>query len=132
VTLIGNLGKDVEMRFTPSGSPVATFSIATNRKFKDKSGELKEQVDWFSIVAWNKTAELCNQFLQKGSSVFIVGRLSNRSWDGQDGQKRYRTEIIANQVIFMGGKKSGGNSNADEAPIGDEDGGDITIQDIPF
>jgi single-strand DNA-binding protein len=101
VMLIGNVGKDPEMRFTPGGSPVTSFSVATNRTFNTPEGEKKQETDWFNVVAWNKLAEQCNQFLTKGKLVYVEGRLHNRSWDGADGQKHYRTEVIANQVTFL-------------------------------
>ena len=104
VMLIGNLGQSPEMRFTPSGSPVTTFSVAVNRKYT-QDGQTKEETEWFNVVAWNKQAETCNQYLSKGAQVYIEGRLYTRSWDGQDGQKHYRTEVIASQVLFLGGKR---------------------------
>jgi single-strand DNA-binding protein len=101
VMIIGNVGKEPEMRFTPNGKPVTSFSVATNRVYSSAAGERKEETEWFNIVVWNKLAELCNQFLGKGRLVYIEGRMQNRSWDGQDGQKHYRTEVIAEQVIFL-------------------------------
>ncbi len=101
VMIIGNVGSDPEMRFTPAGSPVTSFSVATNHVFKSPEGEKKQETDWFNVVAWNKLAEQCNQFLTKGRLVYVEGRLRNRSWDGTDGQKHYRTEVIANQVSFL-------------------------------
>ncbi len=100
VMIIGNVGKEPEMRFTPSGKPVTSFSVACNDKFGDK-----EITEWFNIVAWNKTAELCNQYLTKGQQVFVGGRLQTRTWDGDDGVKHYKTEVIANKVVFLGAKK---------------------------
>jgi single-strand DNA-binding protein len=125
VMLIGNLGSDPEMRFTPSGSPVTSFRIATNRVYNTPDGERREETDWFTIVTWSRLAETCNQYLTKGQKVYCEGRLHTRSWDGQDGQKHYRTEIIANQVIFLDRK----------APtMGSEDAetGEIEPQDLPF
>jgi len=101
VMLIGNVGKDPEMRFTPNGSPVTSFSVATNRVFNTPEGEKKQETDWFSVVTWSKLAELCNQYLTKGKLVYVEGRLQTRTWDGTDGQKHSRTEVIANQVIFL-------------------------------
>lgn len=112
--IIGNLGSDPEMRFTPSGSPVTTFSLACNRKFQQE-GQTKEETEWFNIVAWNKQAESCNQYLNKGSQVYVEGRLHTRSWDGQDGQKHYRTEVIASQVIFLD-KRQGGQKETEDYP----------------
>jgi single-strand DNA-binding protein len=108
VMLIGNVGKDPEMRFTPNGSPVTSFSVATNRVFNTPEGEKKQETDWFSIVTWSKLAELCNQYLTKGKLVYIEGRLQTRNWDGADGQKHFRTEVVANQVIFLDRAGAGG------------------------
>ena len=101
VMIIGNVGTDPEMRFTPNGNPVTSFSVATNRTYNTPDGGKKEETEWFSVVAWNKLAENCNQFLGKGRRVYVEGRLRTRSWEGQDGQKHYRTEVIANQVLFL-------------------------------
>lgn len=101
VSIIGNLGSDTEMRYAPSGKPVTTFRVAVNTRYKDNQGESKEETEWFSIVAWGKTAELCNQYLHKGSLVYVEGRNRTRSWGGQDGQKHYKTELIANKVLFL-------------------------------
>jgi single-strand DNA-binding protein len=101
VMLIGNLGSEPEMRFTPNGNPVTTFRVATNRSYSTPEGERKEETEWFTVVAWGKLAEQCNQFLAKGKLVYTEGRLHTRSWEGQDGQKRYRTEVIANRVTFL-------------------------------
>ena len=101
VMIIGNVGKDPEMRYTANGSAVTTFSIACNRNYSGPDGERKEETEWFSVVTWNKLAETCSQFLQKGRRAYVEGRLQTRSWDGQDGQRRYRTEVIANTVLFL-------------------------------
>ena len=112
VMLIGNVGKDPELRFTPSGNPVTSFSVATNRVFNTPEGEKKQETDWFTVVAWNKLAEQCNQFLSKGKLVYVEGRLRNRSWDGTDGLKHYRTEVIANRVTFL--DRAGAGTPAEE------------------
>lgn len=128
VMLIGNVGKDPEMRFTPNGNPVTTFSLATNRVGPStESGERKKETEWFSIVTWNKLAENCNQFLTKGQKVYVEGRLQTRSWDGQDGQKHYRTEVVANTVLFLD-KPASGQLPA-EAPAGE---GPVEPDDLPF
>jgi len=127
--LIGNLGAEPEMRFTPNGNPVTTFRIATNRSFNSQDGERKEETEWFSIVTWGRLAENCNRFLTKGQKIYVEGRLHTRSWDGNDGQKHYRTEIIANNVIFLD-KRAAGAGFDDK--IDDSDGGDIEPDDIPF
>jgi len=101
VMLIGNVGKDPEMRYTANGNAVTTFSLAVNRNFQSPEGERREETDWFEIVTWNKLAELCSQFLTKGRQAFVEGRLHTRSWEGQDGQRRYRTEVVAQTVLFL-------------------------------
>ena len=101
VMIIGNLGADPEMRFLPDGKPTTGFRVATNREFSTPDGERKQETEWFSVVAWGKLAEQCNQFLTKGRLVYVEGRLRTRSWDDQTGQKRYRTELIADHVTFL-------------------------------
>jgi single-strand DNA-binding protein len=101
VMLIGNLGSDPEMRFTPNGNPVTSFRMATSRSFLDSEGERRQETEWFTVVVWGKQAESCNQFISKGKQVYVEGRLRTRSWEGQDGQKRFRTEVVANRVIFL-------------------------------
>jgi len=98
--LIGNCGSEPELRFTPSGKPVCTFSVATNYVVNEES-----KAEWHNIVTWNKLAETCNQFLQKGQQVFVEGRLQTRTWEGDDGVKHYKTEVIANRVLFLGQRK---------------------------
>lgn len=105
VIISGHLGADPEMRFTPNGSPVASFRIAVNRMVgSTERGDRHEETDWFSVVAWNKLAEFCNQYLTKGQRVLVEGRLQTRSWEDQNGQRQYRTEIIANDVMFIGAR----------------------------
>ena len=129
IMVIGNLGGDPEMRFTPGGSPVTSFNVATNWSFNTPDGERREETEWFTIVAWNRLAETCNQFLTKGQKVYAEGRLRSRTWDGQDGQKHTRIEIIANRVIFLD-KRAAGPGPEDRAY--DMDSGDIEPPDIPF
>jgi single-strand DNA-binding protein len=129
VMLIGNLGADPEMRFTPSGNPVTSFRIAVNRVYNSPDGERKEETEWFSITAWGKLAETCNQYLTKGQKVYCEGRLHTRSWDGQDGQKHYRTEVIASQVIFLDRKST---TLSTEEKVEESESGEIEPQDIPF
>lgn len=100
--LIGNLGRDPELRRTQNGTSVASFSLATTERWNDRSGEKKDRTEWHNIVAWGKLADLANQYLKKGRSVYIEGRITSRSWDDKDGNKRYRTEIVANQIQFLG------------------------------
>lgn len=125
VMIIGNLGSDPEMRFTPNGNPVTSFTVATNRVYNTSDGERKTETEWFNVVAWNKLAEQCNQFLQKGRLVYVEGRLRTRSWEGQDGQKHYRTEVIASRITFLGRPTAGGVAG-DEA----EEKGDVEPEDI--
>jgi len=135
VMLIGNVGKDPEMRYTANGSPVTTFSLACNRTFKGQDGERREETDWFDVVTWNHLAEVCSQFLQKGRQAYVEGRLHTRSWEGQDGQKRYRTEVIAQTVLFLGSGPGGGAARMDTAyddaapAVG---AGSVDPDDLPF
>jgi len=101
VMIIGNLGTDPEMRFTPSGNPVTSFRIATTRTYVTPEGERRQETEWFTVVTWSKLAETCNQFLAKGRRAYVEGRLRSHSWEGQDGQRRFRNEIIANRVVFL-------------------------------
>jgi len=111
VILIGNLGRDPEVRYTPDGTAVANFSIATSREWTDKSsGEKKEQTEWHRIVAFRRLAEICGEYLAKGRQVYIEGYLQTREWDDRDGNKRYTTEVVANQMQMLGSRSS---SNAD-------------------
>ena len=112
VILVGNVGKDPEMRYTANGKAVTTFSLACNRTHNTPEGERREETDWFDVVTWDKLAELCSQFLAKGRQAYVEGRLQTRSWEGQDGQKRYKTEVVAQTVLFLG---SAGNSGAARA-----------------
>lgn len=131
VMIIGNLGADPEMRFTASGTPVTSFRIAVNRTRLAAGGERHEETEWFSVVAWNKLAETCNQFLGKGRRVFVEGRLQTRSWEGQDGQRRYRTEIVANDVLFL--DRAGAalpDGTSEEEPLAEDQ--DLEPEDLPF
>ncbi|RIK21488.1 MAG: single-stranded DNA-binding protein [Chloroflexi bacterium] len=95
VMIIGRLGRDPEMRYTPSGKPVTSFSVAVSRTYTKPEGERVEETDWFNVVAWGRLAEICSQYLTKGSLVYVEGRLETRSWEGDNGQKHYRTEVVA-------------------------------------
>lgn len=116
VQLIGNLTRDPELRYTPNGAAVCTFGIATNRGWTTETGEKREEVDFHNIVAWRKLAELCSQFLTKGRKVFVEGRLSTRSWTGQDGQQKSRTEVVIDDMILLDSKGAGA---ASAAPAGE-------------
>ena len=136
VILIGRLGSDPEVRYTPSGVAVANFSIATSEEWTDKdSGEKKERTEWHRIVAWRRLGEICGEYLSKGRQVYVEGRLQTRSWDDRDGNKKYTTEIVASDIQFLGSRETsdggrpsgGGGGGFQGAPgPGPED------DDIPF
>lgn len=149
VQLIGNLTRDPELKMLPSGSPVINFSIATNRTYKDSSGAKKESTEYHNIVFFGKVAEVINQYVFKGHQIYIEGRLQTRSWDGQDGKKNYRTEIVGETFQFGSKPKDSvpggvyhkpetqGNTEEDYQPKGgvqtvEYPDGDINPEDIPF
>ena len=135
VMIIGNVGSEPEMRFTPNGNPVTSFRVATNRMYTTAEGERKQETEWFTVVAWNKLAEQCNQFLSKGRLVYAEGRLHTRTWEGQDGQKRYRTEIVANRVSFLDRRTAASLSEeSGEVEIGEVpvETGEVQPEDSPF
>jgi single-strand DNA-binding protein len=115
VILIGRLGKDPEVRFSPNGQAVAKFTIATTEKWRDQQGQMQERTEWHNIVVWGKQAESCGQYLAKGRQVFIEGRIQSRSYDDKDGNKRYITEIVAQGVKFLGGGSGGGGGTGEQA-----------------
>lgn len=110
VILVGNLGRDPELRYTQSGQAVANFTLATTERFSNREGERQERTEWHRIVAWGRTAELCAQYLAKGRSVYIEGRLQTREWEDKEGQKRRTTEITAQSVQFLGGRGQGADT----------------------
>jgi len=117
VILVGNLGKDPEVRFAPSGSAMANITVATTESWKDKqTGEKQEKTEWHRIVFFNRLAEIVGEYLKKGSQVYIEGRLQTRKWQGQDGQDRYTTEIVASEMQMLGGRPGGGGDAAWNAP----------------
>ncbi len=121
--LIGNLTRDPELRYTPNGNAVCSFGIATNRMWTTDSGEKREEADFHNIVAWNKLAELCSQFLVKGRKVFVEGRISTRNWTAQDGQQKTRTEIVIDDMIILDSKGAGSSSAQQQvASSGDDKG----------
>ncbi len=141
VILVGNLGNDPELRNTPGGAAVCEFRLATNESWTDKGGQRQDRTEWHRIVVWGKRAEICSKYLGKGRQVFIEGRLRTRSWEDKDGNKRYTTEIVANDVQFLGGGAGGGGGQgrggSDEPPpFGDAEfgnfGGGSPDDDIPF
>ncbi|MBM3119689.1 MAG: single-stranded DNA-binding protein [Chloroflexi bacterium] len=130
IMLIGNVGTDPEMRFTPSGNPVTSFRLATSRVYTASDGERKQETEWFTVVAWKKQAESCNQFLTKGQRVYVEGSLRTRAWEGRDGQKRVTAEVIANRVIFLD-KQALAPLPGEEVPAeaGEEE---VAPEDLPF
>lgn len=124
VILVGNLGADPEVRYTPSGQPVANFRIATSETWMDKQGQKQERTEWHRIVAWGKLAELCGEYLAKGRQVYVEGKLQTRQWDDRDGNKKFSTEIQAQQITFLGGRDGAprGEFGRDGAPRGDGGG----------
>lgn len=146
-TIIGNLTRDPEVRQTPNGQSVASFGVATNRSWTGSDGQKQEQVEFHNCVAWGKLAEICGQYLAKGRKVYIEGRLQTRDWEGQDGVRRYRTEIVTDNMIILDRAGSGSSSNNDfAAPPASAAGGsafgkdepaanpddEIKVEDIPF
>ena len=114
VQMTGRLGADPEMRYTPQGNAVTTFRVASNRSWRSTDGESHEETEWFRVVAWNKLAEICNQWLLKGSRVYVEGRMQTRQWQDQDGQTRYLSEVIANDIIILDTRRDGAKHDADE------------------
>ena len=106
VMIIGNLGRNPEMRYTPSGRPVTSFSVATSRSWVNAEGERREETEWFNVVAWGNLAEICKQHLTKGQQVYVEGRLQTRGWEDRNRKKHYRTELVANEMIILGERKS--------------------------
>lgn len=122
VILVGNLGSDPEMRYTPSGKAVTSFRMATSRRYTTPAGENKEETDWFRVSVWGKQAEQCNQYLSKGRQVYVEGRLHARNWEGQDGQMRTSLEVTADRVLFLGR----------QAPAALPEEGEVEPEDLPF
>jgi len=111
VILLGNLGKDPEVKYTPQGTAVAKFSLATTERYKDKEGNWQDRTEWHNIVAWQRLAEIVGEYLKKGNKVYVEGAIRTNSWDDREsGQKKYRTEIIANDLVLLGGRGEGGSS----------------------
>jgi single-strand DNA-binding protein len=142
VILVGNLGRDAELRYTPGGSPVATINRATTEVWNDKGGQRQEKTEWHRVVLWGKTAESLNEYLTKGKQIYVEGRLQTRQWDDKDGNKRYTTEIRGDRIVLLGGGGGGmaggggrqqprSTGGSHEEPIM-EPGGELTDDDIPF
>ncbi len=135
IMLIGRLGADPELRYTAQGTAVAQMRLAVNRRARSQEGqEPRDETDWFTVVAWERLGETCSQFLTRGSRVYFEGRLQIRSWEGQDGQKRYSTEVVANDMIMLDSRRSQGGpgGSSDDDPVGIPGGGQYDIEDIPF
>ena len=137
VMIIGNLGRDPEMRFTANGQAVANFSVACNRRYTTRDGDQREETEWVRVVCWARLAEIAGQYLQRGSQVYVEGRLQTRSWEDQQGQTRYSTEVVANNFQFLGSRGGGGgdfggggNGNWDDGPTDIGSGPDAG--DLPF
>jgi single-strand DNA-binding protein len=133
VILVGNLGKDAELRYTPGGTAVATLRLATTDRFKDKDGQWKEQTEWHTVVIWDKTAESLAEYLRKGKQIYVEGRLQTRSWDDREGKKRYSTEIRGDRLVLLGGR--GPQAEREEPASAAEparETAEITDDDIPF
>ena len=139
VILIGNLGSDPELRYTPSGTAVATLSVATNRKWKDRDGNMQDETEWHRVIVWDKSAEFCGNYLSKGSKVYVEGRLQTRKWKDQAGVDRYTTEIISTTVQNLTPRSGdgGGSGGYEQPPLPSEPfggvmGGGGTGEDVPF
>ena len=126
VTLLGTVGRDVESKFTTSGTPVAKFSLAINERYKDKAGQWVDKTEWVDIVAWSRLAEICGEYVKKGSRLYVEGKLSTSSWDDKEtGKKRYKIEVVASELIMLDSKSSSGQHVAVAAGVDDS-------SDVPF
>ena len=139
VILVGNLGRDAELRYTPGGSPVATLNLATTEVWNDKGGQKQEKTEWHRVVLWGKTAESLSEYLTKGKQIYVEGRLQTRQWDDKEGNKRYTTEIRGDRIVLLGGMGTGGGGGRQQArgAAGPEDTmgepvSELTDDDIPF
>lgn len=133
VILIGNLGADPELRYTAGGQAVADLRLATSRRWTGKDGSQQEDTQWHRVVVWGKVAEQCKEYLAKGRQAYVEGRLQTRSWEDRDGNKRYTTEVVAQQVLFLGGRGGAAGSFGDAPPPSDRDmPPDMGDDDIPF
>ena len=132
VILIGNLGADPEIRYTPSGTAVANFSLATHEQWTNKNGEKEERTEWHRIVAWGRLGEICGEYLHKGRQVYIEGRLQTRTWEDRDGNKRYTTEINAQAMQMLGSPRREGDTQPPEDRYPSEEPISVPDDDIPF
>jgi len=130
ITIIGNLGRDPEMRYTPEGQAVVTFSVASSRKYKTAAGEQREETEWFNVSAWGKLGETCNQYLTKGKQVYVEGRLKTRTYQAQNGETRFSLDVTCQEIQFLGGGQGQGQEPAeDREPVGV---GQEDVSDLPF
>jgi single-strand DNA-binding protein len=120
VMIIGQLGREPEMRYTPSGRPVTSFSVSTTRSWTSSEGDRREETEWFNVVAWGNLAEICKQYLHKDQPVYVEGRLQTRGWEDQEGKKHFRTELVANEVIILGERRGAPSEEGEEPPTEDE------------
>lgn len=130
--LIGNLGADPELRYTPTGEAVASFSIATTERYKDRDGNNQEKTEWHNIVCWRRLAEIANEYLKKGSPVYIEGSIKTRSYDDKNGIKRYRTEIVVRSMQLLGQRGGGQAASAQAEPAGEPQMPATDDDDLPF
>ena len=135
VILIGNLGSDPEVKYTPNGAPVANFSLATSESWNDKDGQRQERTEWHRLVLWSKLAEIAGQYLKKGAKIYVEGRLQTRSWDDQSGQKRYMTEVVVNDMQMLDSRGEGGSGGRDagysDRPAGGQNVGPAAQPEAP-
>ena len=132
VILIGNLGKDPEVKYTPQGTPVAKITLATNERFKGKDGQWQDRTEWHNVVLWQRLAEIAGEYLKKGGKVYIEGRLQTRSWDDkQTGQKKYMTEVVANDLVLLGGRGEGAEHGGGSRSASTSSGGNNFDQSVP-
>ena len=147
VQIIGNLGRDPEMRFTQGGTPVTNFSVAVSRSWQSRDGEMREETEWFRVVAWTRLAEIANEYLRRGSKVYVEGRLATRTWQDREGNERTTTEVVAQEMLMLGGRDDGGQrgdyggqqaNGQSSGSSGRQDAGypaggdDISPDDLPF
>ncbi len=131
VMIIGHLGKDPEMRYTPSGRPVTTFTVAVSRTWNSADGERHAETEWFNVVAWGNLAEICKQYLAKGQQVYVEGRLQTRRWDDKEGQKHTSVEIVANEMMMLGDRRDA-NHAGEEQPLAAEGEAGTAEDEFPF
>lgn len=139
VILVGNVGKNPEVKYSPSGTPVAKFSLATNERFKDRNDQWQDRTEWHNVIAWQRLAEIVGEFVAKGSKIYVEGKLQTSCWeDGQSGERKYRTEIVAREIVLLGARVNGKGQHEESTvttrndQLDDAASGAITDEDIPF